>query len=268
MISSELIANLLNQQLRASKPDSINAELSRYMLAHLDTLPNMRVSDIAQSCFTSSPSVIRFVRQLGFSDYKQFREALLFERSRLARTSPDAIARSLISEDDTYALKVRAWIDQTAASMSRCLASIDLSLVRLLASEILSHQHVICIGAGASTLFGNYLNRRLAYQQKALVSMGVPDKRSGLGFPREETLAIVVSQTGNILRDNEGLLDYLRTHAEATWVVAQVPKGSFNEDIATKVLHLDKEPSIPHDIFGLLACAELVGQWCQELSSQ
>ncbi len=60
----ENIYNILNNYLRGSNKFGMNESIARFMLAYLDRIPQMKLTEIAARCHTSAPSVIRFCREM------------------------------------------------------------------------------------------------------------------------------------------------------------------------------------------------------------
>lgn len=51
--------------------------ISQYIIEHIQKLQDITITKIADSCFTSSTTVIRFYKSLGFNNFRAFKSNLL-----------------------------------------------------------------------------------------------------------------------------------------------------------------------------------------------
>lgn len=77
-----ILINRLIVLLNESEEGSTNYQIAFIMLAHINELGTMGINDIAQLCAVSKSTVSKFVRELGYPDYSDFRYALQFEHNR------------------------------------------------------------------------------------------------------------------------------------------------------------------------------------------
>lgn len=54
-------------------PESIEHHIARVMLEHIHQLNNISIGTMADLCSVSKSTVSKFVKQLGFEDYKEFK---------------------------------------------------------------------------------------------------------------------------------------------------------------------------------------------------
>lgn len=62
--------NLLQQ---LSKKDSSYSTIAIYLLDHLELVPSMNIHELAKSCYTSAPTIVRMCQKMGFSGFAQFK---------------------------------------------------------------------------------------------------------------------------------------------------------------------------------------------------
>lgn len=259
------IVTILNDYLRGTRTDGPYVDIARFMLSHYDDLKYLRVSDVAEGSFVSSPTVIRFVRELGFENYSAFKAAVIANRTSNRVGDYSALDNTLAAEGDAYLLAAENWTDNIAQCVTSALKAADIDKVKRLAKDILNHQYVACIGYGMSGIFGTLLSSRLKFQGKGIISLGSQPSFTPPSRDPSLTLAIVVSQYGNLLRGGDDLLRSLHDTCDRIWLVTQVAPGRFNERVVDEVLYLEGGNSLPSSSFVLMAAADLVGQWCNKL---
>lgn len=71
------VLSLILMLLQRSAADEREYILSEYIIAHLREIENITLQKIADDCFMSTNTVLRFCRQLGFRSYSTFRSQLL-----------------------------------------------------------------------------------------------------------------------------------------------------------------------------------------------
>jgi len=258
----EGIVNVLNSYLNGGSTNEAHLTVARYMLAHYDALPDMRLQDVAAECFTSSASIIRLVRSFGFADYGAFREALRNEQAGMAVRTFDNDQTPLLGPDGLDSAGTRAWVETVAKSMYASYRTIDMVCAQQLAQDILAYRRVFIVGNGAARFFGDFLKVTTPFQGKAVVSLSGID---GEDFPigqRDQPLVVIVSQHGNLMREDPGIFERLSERAAKVWLVTQVPQGLFNEDIVDGVLYVSGSGSYQADMFSMLGIAELIRQLC------
>lgn len=256
----EGIVNVLNSYLNGGSTNEAHLTVARYMLAHYDALPDMRLQDVAAECFTSSASIIRLVRSFGFADYGAFREALRNEQAGMAVRTFDNDQTPLLGPDGLDAVGTRTWVETVAKSMFGAYRTIDMVRAEQLAQDILTFRRVFIVGNGAAMFFGDYLKVTTPFQGKAVVSLsGIDAEDLPLG-ERDQTMVVVVSQHGNLMREDPGIFERLSERAAKVWLVTQVPQGLFNEDIVDEVLYVHGSGSYQADMFSMVGISELVRQ--------
>ena len=254
------IVNTLNSYLNGGSTNEAHLTVARYMLAHYDVLPDMRLQDVAAECFTSSASIIRLVRSFGFADYGTFREALRNEQAGMAVRTFDNDQTPLLGSDGLDAAGTRAWVETVAKSMFTAYRTIDMVRAEQLARDILQHRRVFIVGNGAAMFFGEYLKLTTPFQGKAVVSLNSAD---GTDLPlgeRDQTLVVVVSQHGNLMRETPEVFERLAERAAKLWLVTQIPQGLFNEGVVNDVLYVSGAGSYQADMFSMLGVSELIRQ--------
>ncbi len=53
-----------------------DAAIALFVLTHHDEVPKMRISELAEACDTSAPTISRFCRRVNDSDFKTFKEQM------------------------------------------------------------------------------------------------------------------------------------------------------------------------------------------------
>lgn len=82
-MKSELI---LLMETRYGDMRASEQKAADYVIQHFDEMPQMTLGDLAKKCNVSQPTVLRMIRAVGFTGFKEFRYAVITE---LARTEKE-----------------------------------------------------------------------------------------------------------------------------------------------------------------------------------
>lgn len=256
----ESLTHLLNNYMKSNTHGGVNGEIAAYILANISRMPEMKRSDIAQNCHVSDPSVTRFCKELGFVDFIDFKFALMEQRKLLVEDPPAANPYPLTNEK-TFTRNVDSFSNILAKLTQDALRQVDMEKIKKVSKDIVTYQNVVCIGMGLSSMFGDFLNSRLSFKNKGLRSIGLPDCSRPLTGDKKRTLAILVSQSGQIIVNNKGLTAYLRKNADAVWFITQ-SEVPVTDDKINHIIYLKKCGIYNVDYHIMLTIAELIGQFC------
>ncbi len=260
------IAKILNDYLKSGKSSSLNFDIANYMLKHVDGLADMRLSDVASSCHVSSPSVIRFCREIGFDDYKDFRNSIKLQNEINSGKSLGVQSYEFdVVNSDLYSENIANWADEIAAHIKESLSDIDNSLIVRLSEDIIKYNTVVFYANGLSTLFGDYLNFVLGLQRKPIISVSRIDEWASVVDKKEDTLVVIVSQYGRLLKEINEFMPYLKKNTDKIWLVTHLPiDEKIHKDIDESI-HIKKTQYHQINSHSFLGVAELLGQYCNKI---
>ena len=219
------IYNELNNYLKRSNRNNTNEVICRFMLNHLMEIPEMSVSEIADACYTSHPSIIRFTRELGFegiADFKYNVQEYIDEVKRHElRVSFDV---DVFLDDEGYKGSLVNWLGSQNDFFISSLEDLERQKVIDLCKDIHDHKNVYIIGAGLSLAIGELFRIELARCGKILNNISdFPDDMNSTD--RKKTMIIVISMYGFWLaktsRDKQisDIDSYLKRYSDRTWLV-------------------------------------------------
>jgi DNA-binding MurR/RpiR family transcriptional regulator len=138
----------------------------------------MTIEGLAERSGTSTATVTRFVRVLGFAGYSEFRAALS-EALRLAMAPVDSLADAHSTKSSAFSTFVTAIKDQ-AANLSETLAVVDERTFSQGMEALLRARRIFILGSGASHHVAAHLDEGLTLYLDANVifasSRGGPEK--------------------------------------------------------------------------------------------
>lgn len=263
----ENIYNELNRYLKGSSRFGINENIARFLLTHLEKVPSMRLAEVAEQCHVSTPSVIRFCRELGYADYTDFKDAAdRYLWDVHSKELVPYIPLCLTGSEEDFIASLEQWTDRLREEVLRTMTKLDRKQVERLAREILQFRYVYLFGIGLSGLVCDHLRIMLARVGKLAVTPETPKMDVALTPNREDTLALVFSQHGRYLKQVPDLLDYLRANCRRLWLVTQETPQSLHPKQMDEVIYLySDEENIEIEHLTMLYFQEMLSEYCTGL---
>ena len=262
----EDVYNQLNRYLRGSSRFGTNEGIARFLLTHLNEIPNMRLADVAERCYVSTPSVIRFCRELGYSDFMAFKEAARdYVRDIRIERIDASVPVSLLGSDEEFAASVEQWLDRLHDNTLRTLERVDRLQIEQLAYEIIDCRYVYIFGIGLAGLVGDHLRIHLARCGKPAVMLSEPKLDVELTPDASRTIGIVFTQHGRFLQ-NPKILPYLRRSCGRLWVITQEEAERWSPEGVDEFIRLICDEDNLETAYITMGCfAALLGEYCREL---
>ncbi|MGO4571504.1 MurR/RpiR family transcriptional regulator [Microvirga sp. 2TAF3] len=125
----------------------------------LDTA-TMTIDGLAERSGTSTATVTRFVRALGYGGYGELRSALS-SALKLAMAPVDGLADARAAAGSTFATLVTALKDQSA-NLEEAISTLDEGVCSRSIDALLQSRRIFLVGSGASHYVASYLEEGLA----------------------------------------------------------------------------------------------------------
>ena len=260
----EEIYNELNRFLKGSTRLGINETIARYVMGHLDQIPDLKLVDLAAQCNTSTPSVIRFCREIGYEDYTDFKNAVREYWQDVEEGYVDLSSFIDLKDEDSYKRSVEEWVAHLNKTTKEALLTVDRRKAGDLARDIMDYRYVYLIGTGIAGIICELLRISLARIGILLVNLSIPMMDYPLSDDKNDTLCVVISQHGRLLKDNPDLIEYLENNSRKVWFVTQDSRDIFRFR-RTQILRLNDTPSHEVQYHIMLSFVELIREICQSL---
>jgi DNA-binding MurR/RpiR family transcriptional regulator len=218
-----------------SMPGSERALADR-VLEHPHEVLLYSATELADRAGASKAAVSRFVRRLGYGDFREMQREI-----RHAQMTGDPIFLSAVPERNQSSLSRHLECDM--ASLRDTIEQIDATMVEEVSQKILSARRVVCLGYRNSYVFANYLRRQLILIRPdvSLIpgagqmlmedfgDLGPDDLLITVGLRRRSAQ---LARAMELFRDRGVPIAYftdrraVRTRAFATWVFACQVRGT------------------------------------------
>lgn len=259
------ISTELNNFLKGSKHYGTHEHIARFILLHINEIPQMKLAEIAENCNTSTTSVIRFCREFGYRDFKDFKESIAIAQ---AERQGQLKLQGNFEDDDSYEVFVKEWIGKLAQQEQKTLQMIDRKQVERLAEDLVSYRDVYIFGANLSAMFGEYVRVMLSFLDKSVICIQQPDYEVMMAPEKVCAMAIVVSQHERFLKSEPRLFPFLRKNCNKIWLVTQQLRESIYIKQADETLYVRSNQHLNYEFHTLLCVAELICRYCEEIYKQ
>lgn len=264
----ENIYNQLNGYLKGRNRFGTNEEIARFLLVHLDQIPDMRLADVAVQCHVSTPSVIRFCRELGYSDYTAFKNAADEYRCDIHSGSLNpCIPLNLRGSQAEFIASLEQWLDRLRDDVLHTMQGLNYQQVERLAQEMVRYHYVYLFGAGLSGILCEHLRIRMARCGKLAVNLNSPRLDIALTPSKVDTLSVIFSQHGRLLGEQPDLLSYLHKNSDRVWMITQEPAQKFRPLYADEIIYLpSEEENIEAEYLTMVYFQELLSEYLRLIS--
>ena len=139
----EDVHSALNRYIKGSYRFGINENVARFLLSHLEKIPKMKLSEVAEECNVSTPSIIRFCRELGYQDYRQFKQAVSADM-RIKEEQKIELSRdfAITDQKDDFKEEVKQLLSEMNKDIAAALMKLDLERLKSLATDILQYEYI------------------------------------------------------------------------------------------------------------------------------
>lgn len=216
-----MLTNKLNDILNTTDTKDIAHIICKFMKDHIEELPSLSIDEMAAGCYVSKSMISKFIKQLGYENYKEFKYDCEIRIDAFHHERPFLLFQGRYEQQ----------LLQGVANMSECLQQafkeIDYSSFYELVDDILHCDCLIALGHGSSKLHCELLQYYLDYLKIPVMVADVDMERV---HPMEEnTLLILISAGGRLFEYNHRLLKRVLALKQKKWLLTCNPSISCME---------------------------------------
>ena len=202
-------ADLVIFDVLKTKENLTNSEkqLADYILSHPEEASHMSASELAQACYISKPTVIRFYRKIGFDSFDAFRTQLVREAEPEQRKSSSLESGYLLQQSVTLQDAVENISADAVAQITNLRRSIQPERLQAVCHLVSRYRKIDVYGRGFQNACCQEFclkMHRIGYDTNPVV--GHPQEFAQSYIPDSNRLAMILSQSG----PSAGLLEVAR----------------------------------------------------------
>lgn len=182
--------------LNENSADSTFYHIALIMLENMQQLSTLAINEVADLCCVSKSTISKFIRELGYADYAEFRVAAEFEDNKYRNSYNyinDVIGYLSRHTPEEYA-------HQLAQDIEATYAQLDWTAIDHLAQDLIKYKKVMAFGWMFSGTAAMDLQVKLGYCGKFIVTNASDIKQmQGIARADAETLLIIFSDSGQYM---------------------------------------------------------------------
>lgn len=216
------------------KPDSIEHHIARVMLENINQLSDIPIGKMAEMCAVSKSTISKFVRELGYEDYMEFKAEAFGQRKKeiyIKGANTVNITDYILKEGMEQYLKTLFY------DIHYMIESLDQKKIEQVVTDIHEYREIASFGEGYSETAAMNLQHKMTFYRKFVYT--TPNDRMQdqyIGKAGKGTLLLIFSNSGR----------YLNVHQESE---GTRKKNCFDETDAKVILftsnkEMEKDPRV------------------------
>ncbi len=154
-----------------SKLNALEKEIFNILMAHSKIEPDIKINHAAELCNCSVSKISKFVKKLGFTNYKQYMNFVYGREMNVIRSTSELSRIKKVIDDFDHTM-VDAFLDLFD-----------------------SHERIVLFGYGPSLIVAQYFEYRLRVSSNKFI-ISISDELSVESMVDEKTLLIIFTATG------------------------------------------------------------------------
>ncbi|MEJ8738123.1 MurR/RpiR family transcriptional regulator [Erysipelotrichaceae bacterium HCN-30851] len=189
--------NVYLRLLEAEGFSKTEKEIAEYITKNHREIVNMSIQELANNTYTSTTTIIRFCKKLGFNGYREFKvqfsqdlHAYLLSNHKIDLNSPFTGKESFehVAHNMAYLTK---------RTIELCQITLDFDEISAIVKQILLAENIIAIGVSDTFIrIIDFQNKMIKINQFVRISHFQPDQAYLCTCATENDIAILVSYSG------------------------------------------------------------------------
>lgn len=129
--------------------------ICKYILDHYDIIPFMSAVELSEVVGVSDVTIIRFVRDIGFSGYVEFKKYMR-ENAKILEAPDTRLSKTLNVIDDKQDFDVEVY-NRDLENLNRFMTNLDKTRIRRIVDEIYKAKTIYLLGMGSAAIMVDFL---------------------------------------------------------------------------------------------------------------
>lgn len=232
MDTNRSVLSILLRYINNREKRGNNHFIAKAVLENFDEISKMTIYELAEKCFVSPASISRFIRDLGYQSFSQFKEACLEEID---------IDYDYSSKFNSYSIKeyplfVQEYTENIRENLNFVSTSVDYKQFERINQYIFNAKKVGAFGLDFASMIAQHLQIKMAQMGK-YIEVGVAQSEQLEIVERMEgdDVALIFSLEGGYFYYNEKILTLLKQKG-ITVIVFTLKKSPMIDRIANELI--------------------------------
>lgn len=232
----------------------VNEDIARTILQNYNKIPDLTIFDLADLCFVSSSSITRFIRTIGYNNYKEFKN----EISHTLKIDVDYSKKvNMASAEDLQPIYQR-YTENVIENIQYTFDNIDYRQLNRVCEMIYQAKEIALFGLEYANYVGIHFQNKMASLNR-FIQLGVSDEKQ-LELAKKlspNSLVFIISLEGSFFYRNNEIIDILTEKNCKIIAISMLTSGKFI-DMCDEVLLCNKTNSNTEGRITLMYTIELI----------
>lgn len=200
--------------------------IANYILEHRARIPDMTMREIANECQTSSPTVSRFVKRIGYENFAQMRLELARTESSLSRDYLLGSTTGSISFD-RFNESLRFILSCKTAELTDTAAQIDPATIKAVINLFLEADTVLITGVGNTLSVAANMAFKLRHLGIRAIAPSTTEYAASYSFMMTERDVLVIISSSGISKRLGKIFDNAEDNGTPVVLITSNPQSTF-----------------------------------------
>ena len=200
--------------------------IANYILEHRARIPDMTMREIANECQTSSPTVSRFVKRIGYENFAQMRLELARTESSLSRDYLLGSTTGSISFD-RFNESLRFILSCKTTELTDTAAQIDPATIKAVIELLLEADTVLITGVGNTLSVAANMAFKLRHLGVRAIAPSTTEYAASYSFMMTDRDVLVIISSSGISKRLGKILDNAEDNGTPVVLITSNPQSSF-----------------------------------------
>lgn len=200
--------------------------IANYILEHRARIPDMTMREIANECQTSSPTVSRFVKRIGYENFAQMRLELARTESSLSRDYLLGSTTGSISFD-RFNESLRFILSCKTTELTDTAAQIDPATIKAVIDLLLEADTVLITGVGNTLSVAANMAFKLRHLGVRAIAPSTTEYAASYSFMMTDRDVLVIISSSGISKRLGKIFDNAEDNGTPVVLITSNPQSSF-----------------------------------------
>lgn len=200
--------------------------IANYILEHRARIPDMTMREIANECQTSSPTVSRFVKRIGYENFAQMRLELARTESSLSRDYLLGSTTGSISFD-RFNESLRFILSCKTTELTDTAAQIDPATIKAVINLFLEADTVLITGVGNTLSVAANMAFKLRHLGVRAIAPSTTEYAASYSFMMTDRDVLVIISSSGISKRLGKIFDNAEDNGTPVVLITSNPQSSF-----------------------------------------
>lgn len=215
----------------------INYDIALYIKNHFDDVLSMTVTELAEACHVSQPTISRFCKAIGYENFIHFKdECLLYQQQRKRVITYEHVG--LHCSPHTFTKDLNTSINNISNALHKAVLTLDINLVEKLAKNLHTCKKIYIMGMSYSHLIAEHIQMELSYMNKQVYMLNDSSDMNQVRDLAKDDLFILISMYQNFFHLDSRLQHCISANKSQNWLITSVSNGNNYSNLFSNIISI------------------------------